>query len=375
MIEVRQSTIHDKQAIFKFLSKAYKDKARYKFPERWEWQFENNPFKKEDELPIWIAVDEKGKVVGQICTMIEPLKIGMETLSLCYWAVDLFVLPEYRDQKIGFKLSKAIYDENDNLMALPMSETFRHYMMKLGCMPLDSVAVYNRLTRFDALSTFDAFRHRLNNKWYGKILLWALRALRLDHLITALINLGVWINDLRLPRFKDTGIEIKQIDEFDETMDEFWERVSPQFQVIVRRDSQFLNWKYVHQPYMQYQIFTASRDGRICGYVILRKTRPPESNSGIIADLLVSPDDQPTINSLLTFAVQHFKQQKVKYIFAASSVEGYKSALMRQGFKRQKEVVPLFHSKVETPLMNSVFTKGAWLLGRSDHDWDQFPYT
>ena len=373
MIEIRRATLTDKQAIFEFLSKAYRELAQYKFPERWEWQFEKNPFREDNELPIWIAVDEKGTIVGQICAMIEPLKIGTEIHRLG-WGVDAIVLPEYRDQKIGVKLYQADFDGNDIYIGMIMNEPARHLHMKVGGIPIDSVAVFNRVARFDTLSTFNAFRNRLTTKWPGKVLLWLLHLFGLDRLITILINANVWIRDLGLSRYGNTELEIKQIDEFDQAADQFWDSVSPQFHAIVIRNSKYLNWKYVQQPHMDYQLFTALRAGKMAGYVILRKTRAPESNSGIIADLFVPFEDKAVIYSLLVFAVQYFKQQKVKYIEAASSSDVYKNALLAMGFKKKKDVTPLFHSNIETPGIESALTPGSWFFGRSDHDWDQFPY-
>lgn len=373
MIEVRRATLADKQAIFEFLSKAYRERAPYKFPERWEWQFEKNPFREGDQLPVWIAVDENGAAVGQIGTMIEPLKIGTETYRLG-WAVDLIVLPECRGQKIGFKLTTAIHQDSDVLMALPMSEAFRCFATKLGSVPVDSVTVFSRVARFDPPHTLAALRCRLQNKWPGKALLRPLHFFGMDRLIAALVNLSVGIRDLRLSRHISAEIAVTRIDEFDQTEDQFWDSVSPQFQSIVQRDSKYLNWKYVQQPHVDYQLFTAARGGRLCGYVILRKTRPPESNSGIVADLLVPLEDKETIYSLLAFAVRYFKSLKVNHISAASSVGAYKSALLALGFRREEDVTPLLHSRADTPAVRSALAPGSWFLGRSDHDWDQYPY-
>jgi len=374
MIEIRQAMVSDKPAIFEFLPKAYKEIAQYKFPERWEWQFEKNPFRKGDKLPVWIAVNENGAVVGQICAMFEPLKIGTETDIFGSWAVDLIVLPEYRDQKLGYKLSQAIYNHSDVVMALPMSDAFRHFMTKLGSNSIDTVPVYSRIARFDTHSTFDAIRNRLHAKWPAKMLLWIVHVFWIDRLITALINFVVGIKDLGLSKRTNTAIEIMPIDEFDHTVDQLWESISPHFQAIVQRTSQFLNWKYVQQPYMDYQRYRAVRNGKMCGYIIFRKTSSPENNSGIIADLFVPAEDKATIYSLLAFAVQHLKSQQVKYIEAASTVDAYKQALFVLGFRKKKDMHPLFHNKIETPAIQDGFVPNAWFLGRSDHDWDQFPY-
>jgi GNAT superfamily N-acetyltransferase len=373
MIEVRRATPADKQGIFELLPKAYAEKSRYKFPERWEWQFEKNPFRKGNELPVWIAVDENGAVVGQIGTMIEPLKIGTETYRLG-WGVDAFLLPECRGQRIGYKLYEAALEGSDIYIGLRMAETARRIQTTLGGTPVDAVAFFARVARLNTTYTFTALRCRLKNKWPGKTLLWLLHFFWLDRIITALVNLSVGIRDLGLSRYINADIAVTRIDEFDQATDQFWNSVSPQFYAIVQRNSEYLNWKYVQQPHMDYQLFTASRCGKLCGYIILRKTRPPESNSGIIADLLVPFEDKETVHSLLAFAVRHFKEQKVNHVSAASSSDVYQDALLALGFKREKVWAPLFHSRIKTPAIASALVPGSWFLGRSDSDSDQFPY-
>lgn len=374
MIEIRQATIADKQSIFLFLKEAYKDMAKYKLPERWEWEFENNPYKQDNELPVWIAVDDHSQIVGQICVMKEPLKIGDRSDKTLSWAVDLIVLPDYREQKIGFRLTKAIYDSNETLMALPMSEAFRHYMTKLGSVPVASVSVFKRLANFDLKSTQQMIAGRINKGKIGKLFVKLGETLWLDHLITACINLFSWFMDLRLSHFVDREVRIEQVEKFDQLVDELWESVSSGYPVSVRRDSEFLNWKYVQQPFMDYQKFMAFRGQLACGYLILRHAKSPESNSGIIADLLVSKEDTATLGTLLAIAARYLKRQKVKYIFGASSIDSYKREFSRMGFKVQKDVVPLFHHHMGSNDFKQTLVPNTWFLGRSDHDWDQFPY-
>jgi GNAT superfamily N-acetyltransferase len=372
MIEVRRATLTDKPAIFEFLSKAYAGRAQYKFPERWEWQFEKNPFRQGSELPIWIAVDEKRVVVGQVCAMFEPLKMGAEARYLA-WPVDFVVLPEYRSQQIGTRLHKADFDDKDIFVALAMAGSSRRLVTKLGGVPIDSVTVFDRVVRFDAPSILAALRNRLTTNWPGKASLWLVHFLWLDRLMAILVNMYIGIRDLGLPRHGSADIDIQRVDEFDHTADQFWDSASPQFYAVVQRNSKYLNWKYVQQPHMDYQLFTASRRGKMCGYVILRRARVPESNSGIVADLLVPFEDRAAIHSLLTFAVRYFKHQKVNHIEAASSSDVYGSALRALGFRKKRDVQPLFHSSIGTPAVESARKPGSWFLGRSDHDWDQFP--
>ena len=373
MIKIRKATLADKQKIFEFLSKAYEEKAQYKYPERWEWQFEHNPFRHGDELPIWLAVDEDDTIVGQTCAMFEPLKIGA-TIYHVSWAVDTVLLPNFRGQKLGFKLQKTRFDDSEIFLSLSMGKASRHINLKVGCFPLDTVSVFVRMAHFDARSIFAALQERLLNNWAGNLLLTAIHFFRLDQLAAVFINKWIEIFDSKLSRYIDPDIDIRQIEQFDESVDDFWDTVSTHFLAIVQRKSNYLNWKYVQQPHMDYQLFTGTRDGKMCGYVILRKTRHPESNLGIIADLFVPIEDKKAIDTLLTYAVQQLKRQKVKYIMAASSVRVYKNTLQALGFKNMKEIIPMFHSQIETPDIKTALTSGTWFFGRSDHDWDQYPY-
>jgi hypothetical protein len=306
--------------------------------------------------------------------MIEPLKLGAKTYRLG-WSVDTYLLPECRGQNIGYELQKANNDGNEVFMSLAMSKANRHIKMKLGGSALVPVTVFARLARSDAASVLAALRHRLSDGCTGSVpeavssaALWVLHFLWLDRLAAAIVNVGVGIRDRNLRRRADTHVDVSLVDRFGCEADELWASVSPHFHAAVHRSSAYLNWKYVQQPHMHYQILVALRNGRMCGYVVLRRTRRPESNTGIIADLLAPPGDDAAIYTLLSFAVQHLRSERVERIEAASSVDAYRSALLALGFKKTTEVTPVYQSRaVSGPV------PGGWLLGRSDHDWDQYP--
>lgn len=375
MITIRQATLADKPHIFDFLEKAYDFQGRHKFPRRWEWEYKNNPFRNKDDLPVWLAVDEDKRIIGQICSMVEPLKVNQDVTIQLFWAVDLIVLPEYRNQKIGFLLSKALYEHNKNICALPMSKAFRHYLTEFSSKSINAVSVYQRLSWIDKESILEAVRSRTVNKKRVAYIPRLVKYLLLDRVLAGVINFYSCINNASLPQFNESEIEIKQVDKFDCSIDEFWAKVSPEYQVIIKRNSEFLNWKYVNQPFMDYKIFIAMKNSAISGYIILRHAAAPESNTGIIADIFTSPKDKTTINSLLKFAVEYFRHHKAKYIQAAHSNQSYKDAFIQFGFKQLRVVVPMFNSLIESEREELLRDNQEWFFGRSDHDWDQFPYS
>ncbi len=372
-ITVRRAVPADKAGIFKFLLEAYGENGRYKFPDRWEWQFERNPFKPDDKIPVFVAVDENGKVVGQSAAMYEPLKVGAEYLTLA-WALDAIVLPDYRGQNLGFETLRINCESSPLWMGMIMAPSSRHILEKLGCQAVDHVISYRRVARFDPDSINQGVRNRTQQPAWQNTMGNLLRFLRLDKVFALAINAATAVQDACLESKRDASIDIQERECFDESFDRFWEKHQLFFPVIIRRDRQFLNWKYLEQPDMHYRIFTSSRDGEMSGYLILRCAYPPETNSGIIADLLADPDDTASLRALLFHALKIFKAEKMKYVYAASTIPAYQSAFQAVGFRKKKTIVPLLHSRLNDSQDSLLFSKSSWFLGRSDHDWDQYPY-
>jgi len=369
MITVRRATILDKPTIFNFLRQAYGEAGLFKFPERWEWQFENNPYKPDDKIPVFIAVTEDGQVVGQSAAMYEPLKIGTDLLRLT-WALDAIILPEYRGKNLGFETLRLNCESSDLWMGLIMAASSRHILTKLGCKEVDKVFSFRRVAVFDQDSVSFGLANRSGMKKIDTLL----RKLKITEAISRFINALVGIQDFLLSFSIDKTITIKESTDVDEEFNHFWNKIQQYYPVIVQRNSKFLRWKYQDQPHVQYRFLKASRANEMCGYLIFRCAKPPESNSGIIADILTHPDDQATKKALLMKAVNLFKAEKMKYVYAASSLSSYQNAFTALGFRKKKEITPLLHSNLDEHKATLLFKRGSWFLGRSDHDWDQYPY-
>lgn len=371
-ITIRRAKVEDKQAIFAFLDKAYGENARYKYPERWEWQFVRNPYKPSTELPVWIAITEEGKVVGQSCAMYEQIKVG-ESTDILAWALDAYVLKDYRGLNLGFETLRANAESNKLWAGLSMAESSRHILTKLGCFPIDKVSVYRKRIRIDAESLQNSISLRLKKNTIGQKLLGWFGSAKFFEVIAGCVNAFYKSKSLLQKKHIDDSIKLTEVINFDKSIDLWWDLVKKDYPVIVQRESMFLNWKYCQQPFMNYQKFLATKNDQICGYIILRCARPPESNVGVIADVLVRRKDEATLRSLLAFSNEYFKLHKMNLIEVASSVDDYKKIFKQFGFRKFKEMRPLVRTSKELINADSIFAPGLWFLGRSDHDWDQFP--
>ena len=372
MIDIRRATLEDKPKIFKFIQNAYTNIWQYRIPDRWEWEFLKNPHLNSKDLPIFIAIDSDGEVIGQSCALIEEAKIGSEIYKIG-WGVDAFVLPEYRGQGIGMQLQKANDEARAIFMSLSMAKSVRKMKIRLGSTPIDPVPVYRRYQRLSV----EVFHNTgAKNIEQDQMIQKGQLILRLIKIVTKRFyfifrNFLTDMSPNNLLHKKANDLVIAEVEMFPEDVDELWEKISPRFYAIIKRDKNHLNWKYVDQPNIDYLKVIARRQGKICGYIILRKGRYPERNFGMVSDIFVDPEDSQTICLMLGYALDHFRKEKVTEIIAASTIQQYQSFLERHGFLKTGEEYPVIHSKVDGLKVEP----GGWFLGNSDHDWDQYPMT
>lgn len=349
-ISIRQATLADKPALFAFLRQAYPDRWQYKLPERWEWEFEHNPFVR-GPLPIWLALDGD-RVIGQSCALVEPLVLnGREHRA--GWGVDFFVLPEYRGQGLGTRLQQANNAGNDLFMSLSMAQTAAHIKTRIGLEPLPSVPVFTKIIHHDPESVLNtlAARTKLPEK--------LLRPTGLHRLSASLLTARTARRAREL--IPPARGALTPVATFGPETDDLWARVSGQYAALIRRDAAYLNWKYAQQPHVQYERVTAPN-----GYIVFRRARPPERNAGLILDVFADPADTDTLRALLGYAIQRLAEQGVTYILTASSLPAVQQILTAWDFKQTKTVTPMIRANVPVP-------QDGWLFGKGDHDWDQFP--
>ncbi len=372
-VTVRRAELADQEAVFAFIRQAYEGRWQYKIPERWAWLYLNNPFLEGPDLPVWVAVTERGEVVGQTCAMIEPVKIG-GTRTRVSWSVDTFVLPAYRGQGLGYRLQEANDRANPLFMSMFMSSANRRIKEALGSITLDPVASMDRPMRHTPENVLAALGERLPLGRAARApALGLIHRLGVDRAIGRAFTRRAARRDAAFVADLTGELEIEPVARFGQEADLLWDQLSPHFKAIVIRDQAYLNWKYVDQPHASYERFLARRNGHPCGHLILRPGRPPEPEVGVLADLFASPDDPDTLRGLVAYAIGWFRRAGVRYLIAGTSVQSYRAALEELGFRQRSELVPMAHCRLAPDVCQPIGEAGAWLLGRGDHDWDQYP--
>ncbi len=353
---IRRATIDDKDAIFEFISTAY-DNPEDKIPNRWHWQFVDNPFVKKDNLPIWIAVDNNGKVICQSPSMIEPLKIGNNIL-MAEWGVDFRVLTSHEGLGIAPLVVTSNRKDSCIFMSLGMTQLSRKMNMKLGSVPIVELNSYVLNIPPDVIA------NSLKVKNINRFLKYSLGLPFLSKIISALIN--KWMS-LKRSKFADLkSLKFVPLQHFGQEIDLLWDKVSSEFDCSIVRNSKYLNWKYFKHPCIKYDAFLIERKKEVVGYIILRG----KSTQGIIVDFLFSTKEDEVISGGLSYAVEHFLDKGVYDIRVATSVKEYAECIKKIGFPllRTSEI-PLFFS-ADLMIINIAKTK-RWLLSYGDCDQQQ----
>lgn len=293
--------------LIEFLKTAYADQfnaAEYQnekdIIERWEWANVKNPNIDGFQSSAWICRENISKrIVGHF---------GIIPISLKYrdnyypaaWGRDLIVLPEFRNLGIGpFLVASVLRDVRDKaaiFLIAGVRDHVYHMYKNLGFTDMGHIPLYVRVNR-----AYPIIHAKIASRPIASFLG------MLGDSAAKLFYMPAQIQ--RYIRRKSGNVYIEEITHFDGSFDKLWEEASASFDLIARRDREYLNWRFVDQPHRRYKIFKASdKDGGdAVGYVVLREGVSRGLRVGVVTDILASPDsNKDVMKSLADFAVSHF---------------------------------------------------------------------
>jgi len=127
---------------------------------------------------------------------------------------------------------------------------------------------------------------------------------------------------------------VKQIKQFDERIDDFWDNVKGNYSFIVERNKDYLNWRYCTPNGGNYHTSSVEDDGLILGFIVLRINKyEKEYPRGYIVDLLALPDRIDVANSLVITAMQYFRNENVNHVSTwVIANHPYEHVLRQNGF-------------------------------------------
>lgn len=142
--------------------------------------------------------------------------------------------------------------------------------------------------------------------------------------------------------------QVKQIERFDESVNQFWNKIKGNYDFIVERRMEYLNWRYCDPRLFGFKVNIAVDDNdMVLGYIIYKINRYNEDYSiGYIVDLITLNNRLDVQYQLIDTAVRYFKENMVNVI-NYQLVEGsqQQSVFKRHGFLDSRINIHLFYNK------------------------------
>jgi GNAT superfamily N-acetyltransferase len=337
----------DKRSVESLYRRVFGNDAAEASRLRWDWQYRRNPNNPGQEPEIWVA-REGPAIIGQYATM--PVKLSVRNQEVQgSWGMDVMVAPERQRQGLGEVLFRT-WDRNVGAsLGLGLSESSYRLFQKLrwpdvGPVPLLVKPLTRRALRRPNWPVF------------------------LNRLVSALTLPLVLV----VARSRPLRAEVRMIQRFDESFTQLWDDLAPKFDLAVRRDAAYLNWKYVTAPHVRYSIAALRRDGRNVGYAVYRHLHEPRGRVTLLVDFLADPDDEDALRTLMHWVDREARQADSDKIRTFAMHAGFRRLLRRSGYFQVKSTME-FVVKVNGVEVDPAFYQDTsrWHITLGDSDQDR----
>ncbi|MFH1314430.1 MAG: GNAT family N-acetyltransferase [Candidatus Eisenbacteria bacterium] len=325
----------------------------------YEWKY----FTGAPEPAIARVGDDGGKIVGSLCATIKRIAINGKIFP-CGELGDGFVHPDYRKQGmftvLGREVVAELAEKGVNFVyGRPNHNSYPGLKRKFGFEEVFFLKTMRRIVNIDNI---------IKNKIGGGILYHLCRPL-------------AWVLRSTVYGIREQSdhpdITISEVSAFDKRVDRLSEKVSADYAVMVSRDAEYLNWRYVEKP-ADYRIFTATEGDILRGYVIVRCVEFEQGRRkfGYLIDMLTAKDDVEAITLLMGRAMQYFAGENVDFATTwvikdlSEATSSYYGGLTRAGFKPAGEDL-YFLVRTDPPELKKVVAESRptdWFFRMGDTD-------
>lgn len=274
---------------------------------RWDWQHRRNPANPSGEPDVWVA-REGPTIVGHYPAL--PVRVSIRGLDIDgVWGADPVVAPERDRQGLDEALIRACDRNHGAVLALGVSDESQQTLAHLRWPPPHTVpSLVKPLTR---------------------------RAFRLSHLPPVLNRL---ISLVTLPvvrvvsRTRPLRAECEPIIHFDDSFTRLWHVLARKFDLAVRRDAAYLNWRYIEPPHVRYSVVALKRQGELRGYAVYRHRREPLGRATLLVDFLVDPADVAGLKTLLRWVDRAARAEDADKIRCYVMHSAFRRVLRHNGY-------------------------------------------
>ena len=336
----------DRAAVDTLFRIGFGDEAADASARRWAWQFGQNPNNPPGGPQIWLA-REGVAVIGQHASMPVRLWIGGREVAAS-WGNDTIIAPDRQRQGIGVALFDRWAESVDAALGLGLSAGSHRLFQKLGWPDPGPVPCLIR-----------PLTHRaLRQPGWSAVK---------NGVVSALAAPILPVVARRRPLLAEVG----PVERFGPSFTELWKRLAPAFDFAVRRDADYLNWKFVSPPHVRYSIAVLKREGREAGYAVYRHIEEARGRVTLLVDLMADPEDRDGVTTLLRWVDREARTNRSDKIRTFVMHAGYRR-LMRDAWYFPVKSTLEFVVKINAMSLPPSFFEDTrrWhvMLGDSDQD-------
>src|SRR4030042_1978794 len=266
--------------------------------DHWRWKYLENPVNKG---LISLCLDND-KIIGCFHSVPMNIKIG-DNIYKCTTGTDLAVHPDYRRMGIYGKMKTLLYE-------VEKKENISFHFGVSG----NPILIENSKRIGQRYFPYETYKYVKIKEMNEHIKNWD------DVSATKIFGYSTLytLNIIKRSYSKidvNSYYDIINIDHFSESINEFWDKVNKEYDFIVERRKEYLNWRYTSPNCSSYKILVAYDHNNIKGYIVLKIDRSkPIYPVGFIVDLLTESNGLSTAYQLMKEAVDYFDSEKVNMV-------------------------------------------------------------
>jgi GNAT superfamily N-acetyltransferase len=313
---------------------------------RWEWQYRRNPNTPSTGPLIWVA-REAQTIIGQYAAI--PVRLSVNGTEIdAAWGADVMVAPERQRQGLGEILVRTWERNVGAALGLGLSESSSGLFRKL---------------RFPSYGPVPCMVKPLSRR--------ALRRPNWPVPINRLVSALTFPFVRAIAQLKPMQGEVRIIRHFDDSFTRLWERASPTFAGIVRRDARYLNWRFIQAPHVRYTVAALFREGDAAGYVVYRHTQEPRGRATRLIDFFADPQDDDALTTLLRFVDREARAADSDKIRVFATHAGFRRVLRKSGYYPWRSTME-FVARINAVEVDAAFYASAdgWHITAGDSDQD-----
>jgi hypothetical protein len=269
--------------------------------EYWRWKYLENPLHRSY---VSVCVD-KGRIVSCQHESIVKIKIKDEQVRGIS-GQDLAVHPDYR----GMRLSSGVISHANNLVKSD-GITYCYFLTR------NPVIMKRCETSENPESRRPSFPFQLVNLTWIEDLEKHLSNIPMKN--PSLVKIGAsalkrW-NIARKNVFSSDDVQVEEINKFDQEVDKFLKAVYGDYNYMIIRDTEYINWKYSTKGVGDYRKFIVKENGKLVGYAVLRANRYNKKYPvGYIVELMTRKHRPELTSPLVEKALNYFSATGVNIV-------------------------------------------------------------